>query len=59
MEYEKKYFSLILDALNNTKVTDKSGKEIDSDKGFEMWADQAYDIREKKGGLIFFCGNNR
>lgn len=57
MGYSRDYFDLIKDALDNMTVTDKAGKEIDADHGLEIWADKAYDIREKTDGLIFFCGN--
>lgn len=57
MRYAKDYFELIRNALDNTLVTDKDGKNLDLDQGLEMWADKAYDVRERSKGLIFFCGN--
>ncbi len=57
MSYSKDYFDLIRDGLANMIVTDKSGKEIDHDNAFELWAEKAYEIQQKTKGLIFFCGN--
>ncbi len=57
MSYCNEYFDLIRKGLSELVVTDKSGNEIDRDKGLDIWADKAYEIQQKTKGLIFFCGN--
>lgn len=66
MNYERKlklnnycnnYFDLIRKGLGEMVVTDSSGKEIEYDKGLEIWANKAYELQQKTKGLIFFCGN--
>ncbi|MBE5834330.1 MAG: SIS domain-containing protein [Butyrivibrio sp.] len=55
--YGLDYFSLILEGLQKTVVTDGKGKEISLEEGLEIWAKKALDVKEKTQGLLFFCGN--
>ncbi len=57
MSYSNSYFDIIRRGLDSMTVTDGTGKEIDADKGLEIWADKAYELQKKTNGLIFFCGN--
>lgn len=55
--YYINYVNDISVALMNATVTDKQGKILDMDEALERWADKAEEIRSKKKGLLFFCGN--
>lgn len=55
--YAARYFELIYEKLSHMYVTEKSGKELSVDEGLEIWAEQAWNVRENTKGLIFFCGN--
>ena len=57
MGYAGDYFELIKGALDNTRVSDLYGNEMDLDKGIDLWASHAYEIQQKTKGLLFFCGN--
>ncbi len=57
MGYANDYFDLIRKALADQIVTDRDGREMSVDRSLEIWADKAYEIREKTKGLLFFCGN--
>lgn len=57
MNYCKDYINLIYDGLDRMIVSDNEGNNIGIDKGFDIWVNKAYEVREKTCGLIFFCGN--
>ena len=57
MAYCEDYLELICKGIANTIVTDTDGKEINLDKGIELWAKQVEHIRTCTDGLLFFCGN--
>lgn len=55
--YFKEYTKDIYEALEEMIVTDKSGRRITADEGYEIWSDRAEKLRQEKQGLMFFCGN--
>lgn len=55
--YFEEYAKDINNALDKMIVTDKNGNVIDKSYGLDIWVEKAYEIREKTGGLLFFCGN--
>lgn len=55
--YFKEYTKDIYEALEEMIVTDKGGRQITADEGYEIWSDRAEKLRQEKQGLMFFCGN--
>lgn len=56
-EYSSDYFDLILGALNDSIVTDSQNRQMSIDDGLLLWAEKAKYVKDKRKGLIFFCGN--
>lgn len=56
MFYEE-YVQDVFDGIKEGVVTDQIGNEILMQEAMDLWSKKAKDVRDKKKGLIFFCGN--
>jgi D-sedoheptulose 7-phosphate isomerase len=57
MNYFDEYAKDICEGLNFTIVTDGTGKELEKEQAYEIWAERAHVLHESQNGLMFFCGN--
>ena len=55
--YSGKYFDFIRQGLEQMEVTDIHGNGMSPDRGFDLWAGRAEQIKQNTKGLLFFCGN--
>ena len=51
------YIQDIFDGIKNTVVTDQTGNVLSLQKAMDLWSKEVKDVRDRKRGLIFFCGN--
>lgn len=56
MKYCENYFNDIRNGLSGISITDKEGREISLNEGFEKWVDES-EKRKNNRGFFFFCGN--
>ena len=53
----EQYFEYVTNGLKEMKITDRAGRALEMQEGFELWARKAKEVRDKLQGLTFFCGN--
>lgn len=57
MKNYNEYLDCVFYGLNEIKVTDIDGRELDVDDALDKWTEHAKQVRDDWHGLIFFCGN--
>lgn len=56
MFYEE-YIQDVFTGIKNVIVTDQTEKEIPIQEAIDLWSERVKTVRDKKKGLLFFCGN--
>ncbi len=56
MFYEK-YIHDVFTGIKNVIVTDQAGNAMLIQEAIDLWSERVKTVRDKKKGLLFFCGN--
>lgn len=56
-DFMNDYADKVSGGIREMQVTDGQGRKLSTQDGLETWATKAKEVRDKLGGLTFFCGN--
>ena len=56
-DFMNDYADKVSGGIREMQVTDGQGRKLSAQDGLEAWAKKAKEVRDKLGGLTFFCGN--
>ncbi len=56
-DFMNDYADKVSGGIREMQVTDGQGRKLSTQDGLEAWAKKAKEVRDKLGGLTFFCGN--
>ncbi|MCR5622747.1 MAG: SIS domain-containing protein [Treponema sp.] len=56
-DFMNDYADKVTGGIREMQVTDGQGRKLSAQDGLEAWATKAKEVRDKLGGLTFFCGN--